>query len=502
MGKVVSKLPNRVHPHVYPHYLTKEYNLPPVFYIDTAPIKAPMLVVADPEAAQEIANSGLLKHPALDDFLSPLAGRHNLVSMEGAVWQRWRNVFNPGFSTQHIMNQVPTIVDCVEIYAQILDRHASENDVFRLEEEATKVTIDVIGKVVCNHDFNSLTSNNRFVEIMRKTLSWMPDSQSMNPFHIYHPLRPLFWNHYKRQMDKYVGDVLDERFSSRNMGQSTKMRKKTSIDLALEEYFKETGQDADSRTATMSAEFRRYAIDNLLILIFAGHDTTASTICYAYDLLHKHPDKLAKIRQEMDDVFGVGVSAKEQLKTSPYLINKCEYTLAVIRETLRLWTPASTVRIGRKDYFVRNPVDGQMLPTDGIMVWTPSMTIHRDPRNYGESAHDFVPERFLPSNADALTPHAFRPFEKGPRNCIGQELALVEMKMLLALTIREFNVRSVYDELGALSDDGSLWAADKATKTGPQECLGTDAYQILLAAAKPREGMPARVSRNMHMRSN
>lgn len=83
-------------------------------------------------------------------------------------------------------------------------------------------------------------------------------------------------------MDKYVGKVIDERFAIRDAKLSKKSRKKTGIDLALEEYFKEKGQDVDVDTQdiAMDAEFRKAAIDNLLILLFAGHDTTASTLCY------------------------------------------------------------------------------------------------------------------------------------------------------------------------------------------------------------------------------
>jgi cytochrome P450 len=81
-------------------------------------------------------------------------------------------------------------------------------------------------------------------------------------------------------MDNYIGKVLDERFAVREAKQSRKPRKKTAIDLALEEYSKDNGQDIDAADATMDAEFRKAAIDNLLILLFAGHDTTASTLCY------------------------------------------------------------------------------------------------------------------------------------------------------------------------------------------------------------------------------
>ena len=245
----------------------------------------------------------------------------------------------------------------------------------------------------------------------------------------------------------------------------------------------------------MDAEFRKYAIDNLLILLFAGHDTTASTICYCYHLLSKHPDKLARVRQELDNVFGAGVSANQQLRDNPYLINQCDYTLAVIKEILRLWPPASGVRIGRKDYFIKDPVTGEMLPTDGMVIWAVHMCIGRSAKIWGPDVDEFKPERFLPENAGKLPPDAWRPFEKGPRNCIGQELALVEMKVVLALTLREFDIKTAYDELSTLSNDGTLWAKDHSFRAGPQKVFGEDMYQILLAAGKPREGMPARVSR-------
>lgn len=212
-------------------------------------------------------------------------------------------------------------------------------------------------------------------------------------------------------------------------------------------------------------------------------------------MLQKHPDKLAKARKELDDIFGAGVSATQQLKDNPYLVNQCEYTLAVIKEVLRLWPPASGVRLGPKGYFVKDPVSGEMLPTEGLNVWTVSMCMGRSEKLWGSDVDDFKPERFLAENADQVPPNAWRPFEKGPRNCIGQELALIEMKVVLALTIREFDIKAAYDELNTLSSDGSLWAKDHSFRKGPQQVFGEDMYQILLAAAKPREGMPARVKR-------
>jgi hypothetical protein len=142
----------------------------------------------------------------------------------------------------------------------------------------------VIGKVICDHDFKSLTTDNEFVSTMRNVLSWLVNPQSLNPLHVYNPLRPLWLRYYKSKMDRYIGKILDERFAIRDANQTKKARKKTGIDLALEEYAKQNGQENDAQHVGMDAEFRKAAIHNLLILLFAGHDTTASTLCYWYVL--------------------------------------------------------------------------------------------------------------------------------------------------------------------------------------------------------------------------
>ena len=215
----------------------------------------------------------------------------------------------------------------------------------------------------------------------------------------------------------------------------------------------------------------------------------------SYHILQKYPAELAKVRQELDSVFGAGISAGDQLKDNPYLANQLEYTLAVIKEILRLWPAASGGRQGRKGFFIKHPTTGDMIDTEGLTIWLVNMSMQRDQRIWGDDADEFKPERFLPGNADKLPPNAWRPFEKGPRNCIGQELALIEMKVMLAMTLREFDIRSAYDELSSLMNDKTMWAKDSSYRKGPQEVFGERMHQILLGAAKPSEGMPARIKR-------
>lgn len=142
----------------------------------------------------------------------------------------------------------------------------------------------------------------------------------------------------------------------------------------------------------------------------------------------------------MDAVFGFDISAADQLKEDPFLINKLDYMLAVIKEVLRLWLPGSTARLGHKNFFVSDPVTGELLPTEGTNVWIPSFVMGRSRKIWGEDVDKFKPERFLPKNSASIPADAWRPFEKGPRNCTGQELSLIELKTVLALTLREFDV--------------------------------------------------------------
>lgn len=152
--------------------------------------------------------------------------------------------------------------------------------------------------------------------------------------------------------------------------------------------------------------------------------------------------------------------------------------------------------MGQKDFFIKHPTTGDMIETDGLLIWNINMAMQRDQRVWGADADEFHPERFLPANASNLPPNAWAPFERGQRNCIGQELALIEMKVMLAMTLREFAFEAAYDQLDSLMCDGTAYAKNSSYRKGPQEVFGGERmYQILWSAAKPSEGMPARVKR-------
>lgn len=87
------------------------------------------------------------KYKGIRDFLRPLTGEKDLVTLEGPEWKHWRARFNPGFIARHISTLVPAMVEETEIFKDILRDYAGSGDILYLEEASLNLTIDLIGKV-------------------------------------------------------------------------------------------------------------------------------------------------------------------------------------------------------------------------------------------------------------------------------------------------------------------------------------------------------------------
>lgn len=443
-----------------------------------------MLILLDPAAANQITvQNSLPKHANTQAYVHPLIGEKNLVTLEGREWKMWRGIFNPGFASGHLMSLVGDMVSDTLRFTQILSNYAAERDVFELEEAATRLTVDIIGSVVLDMSLQAQSSGNQLLKAFRDQLEWMPLSNDMNPFRRYNPMRAIVYRRNTRIMNRYLDRLLEQRFADRRQNEkAASKRSKPIIDLALDTYLEETGQSRDS---ALPRQFKQSAIDQFKTFLFAGHDTTSSTICYIIHLLSKHPRALDRICQEHNEVYGSDTSkTAEKITNDPHSLNRLPYTMAVLKEVLRLYPPVSSVRRGDPNIPIH--FEGRQYPTDGYMVWPVAYSMHHRPELW-PNAEEFIPERFLVKEGDPLFPPkgAWRPFEYGPRNCIGQELAYIELKIFMVLTLREFDIRPAYEERDQL--DG--------TNRSALTVNGDRAYQILVATAKPALGYPAKVSR-------
>ena len=284
-------------------------------------------------------------------------------------------------------------------------------------------------------------------------------------------------------MDIYINKEVDKRFQAYR----TKAYEhgndyfESIIDIALQDYLADPSKAASGE---LDAEFRTFATRNMRMLLFAGHDSTGSTISYCYYLLSQNPTALARLRAEHDSVFGTDISAAASaISNSPHLLNQIPYTNAVIKETLRLFPPASSIRQGAEGADLVDE-EGNHYPTGNCMIYILHLIIQRDPK-YWVRPEEFLPERWLVGPEDPLYPNvkgAWRPFEYGPRNCIGQLSVMLDTKVVLALIAREFDIKPAYEEFDK-----------KHPRKGLRSVGGERVYQIDEGAAHPADHFPCRV---------
>jgi sterigmatocystin biosynthesis cytochrome P450 monooxygenase len=295
-------------------------------------------------------------------------------------------------------------------------------------------------------------------------------------------------NYNSYRMDQYLDREIDKRFEelslSRASPQKSTFQSRSVISLAMDKYLEELGDKGElSKRA-----FKHLAKPQLRMFLYAGHDTTSSTLLYCYHLLSGHPAVLSKVRDEHDKVFGSRLtpeSVKQAITSDPTLLNQLTYTLAVIKEVLRLFPPAASLRDGRSD-IVLTDEKGQRYPTEGCYIWVLSLAMHHSPDVFVEP-EVFIPDRWLVKPDHPLYPKkaSWRAFEWGPRNCIGQTLAQLELKVALVMTARLFNIIPVYEEWDNLYPRKGVKTVD-----------GNRVYQAEMGGggAHPVDGFPVRVT--------
>ncbi|KAJ4347928.1 uncharacterized protein N0V89_009300 [Didymosphaeria variabile] len=312
---------------------------------------------------------------------------------------------------------------------------------------------------------------------LRRQLKWCTMGIEMNPLdNLKNFIRPFVHMYNTRIMNSYLTYELEERYSS--VLDQQHIPGKSVIDLAMKAYL-----DENPGSTGIPAPFKSAAMAQIKLFVFAGHDTTSTATVFTFHLLSKHPEVLQKVREEHDAVLGPVSNVPSLLASKPQLLNQLTYTLAAIKEALRIYPTVSTIRSGQRDLHLVSP-NGHSFPTESCMIWGDHYSNHHNPHVWNRP-EDYLPERWLCTEEDSLYPpkHAWRPFERGPRNCIGQELALTEIKLILALTIREFDVADAYAEFDTARGN-----------TGNMKVNGQRAYMVRIGGGgHPANGYPCRV---------
>ncbi|KAL8998656.1 MAG: hypothetical protein Q9169_002316 [Polycauliona sp. 2 TL-2023] len=452
---------------------------PGCFLADLAPIEdRGFLIIAEPQYVEAVVSSTeQFKYsiPKSNNYrpLKPVLGAGSILTKEGAAWKAMRKRFNPSFQPRYIHSLTGSIVSRVEIFVQRLQALAEGGITFRMADYAQDLTTDIITQLTIAQDFNAqstpeghgeksptglLTASRRLSEMVYNV------GQGVG-WHTIDPIRPLKSLFYEYILDRKLTAIVQARLNSTD----TASESKCILQLAT------SGLSPNKALV-------RSCVAQLKTFTFAGQDTTATLIqwmCYEMSKASHSPHhaaSLAGLRQEHDAVFGPQpFSALQKLsslataESESVLTSRLPYTTAFIKETLRLHPPAATVRAVPWDATSCSlPLPSHPVSIAGLQIYPSLYLIQRNPNIWGPDAHDFNPGRWLDEAYVANLPvGAYRPFERGPRNCIGQALAMLEGTLVLVAVARGFAFEKVGLTGRAMVDGGKkereVWSEHAVT---------------------------------------
>ncbi|KUI67583.1 hypothetical protein VM1G_02817 [Cytospora mali] len=476
------------HPDLAFAAMSEALGRPPLMFLDLRPFGPPMVIVRSHEIAEQIVKPSkafpysLPKMPSVYGHMVHVTGPTSILPAHGEEWKVLRKRFNAGFAPQHLMTMLPVILEKSFAFLEHLDRFASSGQTFSLVKLTGNLTFDIISSVAMDCDFGAQKTDqlSKFMLAYQELFRTYTSEQMDLPW-FFTPRREWKRRLLAKRVRSMLRDVVHEAFSNLQ-AQTPKSRSILSLSL----------QNTDHLTAQAVDE----TCDQLSTFLFAGHDTTSILLSWMLYELSRTPHALQALRDEMDGLFGADfnpstVRAKLLSSSGQDLLHRMPYASAVIKETLRLWPPAGTARMTTPGAGLTvNTAAGEQYSLDGAHVYNCAIIIQRDPAVYGDSADEFVPERWLHGAGDNIPASAWRAFERGPRNCIGQELAMLEARVVIAL-VAKYNFvkvgigRLTLDEAGKpLLDEKGHFKVDD------------EMYPTRQVTPKPVDGMMMKVSNN------
>jgi cytochrome P450 len=171
--------------------------------------------------------------------------------------------------------------------------------------------------------------------------------------------------------------------------------------------------------------------DEAVTPLIAGHTTVAAALAWTCSLLAQHPEAERTLQGELDTVLG-------GRHPTPQDLPRLRYTRLVIEESLRLYPPTW---VTARTPTAHDEIGGHRIPAQSVLLLSPYV-LHRHPA-FWEHPERFTPERLTPERATGRPRFAYFPFGGGPRRCIGQNLAMLEMQVILAMVAQAYEVRFV-----------------------------------------------------------
>ncbi|KAG5235297.1 cytochrome P450 [Salix suchowensis] len=357
--------------------------------------------------------------------LKPLAC--GLASHEGEKWAKHRKIINPAFHQQKLKLMIPALYEsCSEMINKwekvvSVDDRPCELDVWPYLQS---LSCDAISRT----SFGSNYKEGKRIFDLLKELTDLTIHTILRAIIIPgYRFLPIQSNRRLKAIDKEIKAsikaLINKREKAMSAGEDTK---NDLLDMLLESNLSEIQAHGNTKCVGMSSED---VVDECKIFYFAGQETTSVLLTWTMILLAQYPDWQEHAREEVVQVFG-------NKKPDFDGLNHLKVVTMILYEVLRLYPP---VILLNRDIHEEIKLGNLLLPA-GVQISVPAILLHQDPKLWGDDASEFKPERFAEGVSKATKSQiSFLPFGWGPRICIGQNFALIEAKMALAMILRHYS---------------------------------------------------------------
>ena len=376
--------------------------------------------------------SNYVKPVNYDSVFIPLVGHHNLLVMEGTEHERARRMINPAFHHVNLKSMVSIITDRTKKAMESLFLENQNSKTVDLQVLFNELTLSVIASSAFGADFET---NAQAKDVISRTFTEMLNVTEYRSMHLVNQIpflsRLPFWG--KKTLDRgsaKVGKFVDDIITDRRNGKSSSMSGGADLLDLLLSAVDDEGQSFSDQEVKEEA----------LTFVLAGSETTGNLMVWMLYVLMTHDEVFRACREEADRVLPNGIEPSNE-NLSDLVI--CE---AVINETLRLYPTAP--------FFVRHCLHEQtigleqklIIPKDASIVIN-TYVLHRRADLWPRPL-EFDYTRWMRDPTTGLKPKlphpfAYLPFAAGPRNCIGQNFALLEAKIMLAMFVQRCNFEMI-----------------------------------------------------------
>lgn len=413
-----------------------------------------MFSIADPTLIKYVLQSKISHvkkdvHNTYKHFLVILG--QGIVTSEDQSWMHQRLKMSQPLRTD-ILTMIPSqTLKALQNLMAVMDRAAETQTPIPLGEALRHLTLQVISGAFLS--LSAEESDSTFAQI------YMPIVDESNQ-RVWHPYRawlfflPFWWTYEAnvRKLNTYVSQLIRKRWTLRRQeDKGVSEREKDILDRVLHVYEKECNPIPEALPENMVKQFR----DEMKTFMLAGHETSAAMMTWAFYELMGDPDRLLEpLLKESCTVFDSKMDwAQASAQDLPNADSLAQLTFseATLRESLRKYSVVPIVaRRTVKDLYM----DNYFVPK-GSSILINIQGVHWNPEFWPEPMK-FDPHRFLDGQVEKRDPYTFLPFIAGPRNCLGQHLALLESKMVVSLLVQRYEL-----ELVGQTAESRDWSGDR-----------------------------------------